>query len=51
MVTVTWMIWPLVTATGVTLASLSGPYQGSGVVWVTQKAGLLVSRLLGLAWC
>ena len=49
MVTVTWMIWPAVTATGVMLARLSGPYQGSGDVWVTHEAGLDVSRVLGLA--
>jgi hypothetical protein len=33
MVTVTWMIWPEVTETGLArFASVSGPYQGVGEV-------------------
>jgi hypothetical protein len=49
MVTVTWTIWPEATETGLArVACVSGPNHGSGEVWVTQLAGLLVSRVLGL---
>jgi hypothetical protein len=49
MVTVTWTICPEFTETGeARVACVSGPYHGSGEVWVTQVAGLLVSMVLGL---
>jgi len=46
MVTVTWMIWPEATVTGLMLARLSEPYQ-SVVVLATHEAGLEVSRVVG----
>ena len=49
MVTVTWTICPELTETGLArVACVSVPYQGSGEVWVTHEAGLLVSMELGL---
>ena len=47
MVTITWINWPLVTAIGVMLVEVNGPYQGVGFVWGMQLDGLDVSTLDG----